>query len=78
MNASKVFDFLTRNTDLKGNDSAIKGSLLQLSTDSWWGGYETSLKHLRKRRLLESIRRDAAIKRVLDYLSDLTHGTQKR
>jgi len=78
MNTTTVFNFLKKNADLKGNESQILEALKRLSSDNWWDGYETCLKHRRKRRLLEHIRRDTAVKRLLDYISDLTHGPQKK
>ena len=78
MNTTTVYNFLKKNADLKGNESQIIEALRRLSSDNWWAGYHACLKHRKKRRLLEQARRDRSVKRLLDYISDLTHGTQKK
>ena len=78
MSASTVFNFLRENCNLKGNDEAIKNSLQDMDADSWFAGYQERLKQQRKQKILAKVRREAFIKKFLDYISDLTHGAKKK
>ena len=78
MNAQQLFTFLKENTDLKGNEHVVKKGLLTLSEEKWGEGFQEALKQRRKRNILKEIRTKSAVSKLLDYISDLTHGTQKK
>ena len=73
MEASTLFSFFQKNVDMRDNDTFIKQSLITLSGESWKKGYMKCLSHIKKRRHLEEKRASDAVKKLIDYISDLTH-----
>ena len=78
MDVKSLFQFLKKNTDLKGNDSAVHNAVKELSDDSWGDGYNAALRHLKRRKMIAAARRKKSVGRFLDLLSDLTHGKDKK
>jgi hypothetical protein len=78
MDVNDVMKFLNGNTDLKGNDTAIRNALIEMHCSSWWGGYGTSLKHAKKRKAISEKRILIRVSRLVDFISDLTHRKDKK
>jgi hypothetical protein len=78
MDVNDVMTFLEGNTDLKGNDTAIRNALIEMDSSSWWNGYNASLKHAKKRKAISEKRIRIRVSRLIDFISDLTHRKDKK
>jgi hypothetical protein len=70
--------FLTKNTITESTVGFVKKSINEMMGESYRQGYLDALAHVKKRRSLESKRRESFLKYFLDYFSDLTHQPLER
>lgn len=78
MGLASLYEFLCTNEVSEGNAGMIKKQLEEIVSEEWWKGYNACLLHQKRQRALKGLRADKAVKRFLDFLSDLTHSPQKK
>ena len=75
---ASLYEFLCTNEVTENNAGLIKNHLSEIESEAWAKGYKACLSHEKKRRALKKASAENAVKRFLDFLSDLTHSPQKQ
>lgn len=73
MRLSKLYEYLLTNGVTPDNHQIIRQELEVAEGDIWQNGYTACLRHNKKRKAIHAKRCDTAMKKFLDYLSDITH-----
>jgi len=73
MKTGVLYAFLEKNCELGEHSKFIESSLITMASEYWTEGYLMSIRHTRKRLAISSKRYSTVFKRLLDYISDLTH-----
>lgn len=76
MSISKLYEYLMTNGVSENNRVLIKNQLKEIEAGVFGKGYSTALQDVQRRKKIIHARRSTAVKRFLDYLSDITHGTK--
>lgn len=74
MDIKTIYAFIADQGVSKSALSTIKNALQDIDATTWIRGYTECLRHGRRRRMAQSMRRDEAVKSFLDYISDKTYG----
>ena len=75
---SALLSFLVQNNITESTVGIVEKSLNEMVGESYRHGYLDALAHVKKRRVIESRRRESFLKSFLDYFSDLTHKPIER
>ena len=73
MKTGVLYEFLEKNCELYEHKKFIESSLADMASEYWSEGYLMCVRHTRKRNAISSKRFNTLFKRLLDYISDLTH-----
>ncbi len=77
MGSSSLYGFLQSTGVCDNYDDTIKRELKIIESEAWMRGYRACLLHAKRRKSMRIKRGDTALKRFIDFLSDLTHSPEK-